>query len=88
MGHSPLYLDTDMLSHVDQFIRNIGFYGRDHPKLTIARHGLYSIDCYGYHKADVYVTKYGLSTAAACLSLNNVSKLYSNEQARADFLVR
>ncbi|CAF3115746.1 unnamed protein product [Rotaria socialis] len=81
------YTDSDMLTRVDQFIRNIDFYGAGRIKLIIALHDRYSLGCYAY-KADSYVSKYGIPTASECSPPNDASKFYSNEQAKTDFVNR
>jgi mannan endo-1,4-beta-mannosidase len=81
------YTDSDMLSRVDQFIKNVATYGGGRIKLIIALHDRYSLGCYSY-KADAYVSKYGIPAASACSPPNDASKFYSNEQAKTDFVNR
>lgn len=83
----PPYTDSDMLTRVDQFIKNVAVYGGGRIKLIIALHDRYSLGCYAY-KADAYVSKYGIPTVGGCSPPNDASKFYSNEQTKTDFVNR
>lgn len=81
------YTDSDMMSRIDLFMKNIDTYGGGRIKLIIALHDRYALGCYAY-KADGYVAKYGIPTASSCSPPNDASKFYSNEQAQNDFVAR
>lgn len=83
----PPFSDTDILTHVDQFIENLATYGGGRIKLIIALHDRYALGCYAY-KADGYVRKYGIPTASDCSPPNDASKFYGNGLAQNDFVTR